>query len=347
MQIPLLAGRDFQEGDGPASPAVAVINQAFAKAVFGDRNPLGQHLVLWEGKTAARDMTIVGVCGNARYGSLIREFAPVVYMPYDQGYPRPGQMVYALRTRGDPLAYVNAVREIVRRADPRVPVSEVRTQVADIDRTINQEITFARLCSAFAILALVIACVGLYGAVSYNVARRTGEIGIRMALGAQRGGVVQMVLREVLVLAAVGLCAGLAVALATSRFVASFLYGLKPNDPMALALAGDHPAGRRVGGRLRACSKGITNRRRDRASGRVVPQCEPRLAGGLVGVSYGFLFTHDNRWSASSATPVRVTTTGFGSDGSRFRYCSLTAIGPFSTYGLALPIDSTARRAPS
>jgi len=237
MGIPLVAGRDFQESDGPGSPAVAVINQALAKAAFGDRNPLGQRLVLWEGDKPARDMTIVGVCGNARYGSLTRQFAPVVYMAYDQGYPRPDQMVYALRTWGDPLASVSAVREIVRRADPRVPVSEVRTQVADIDRTIGQEITFARLCTAFAILALAIACVGLYGAVSYNVARRTGEIGIRMALGAQRRRVVQMVLREVLVLATVGLGAGLAVALATSRFIGSFLYGLKPNDPMALALA--------------------------------------------------------------------------------------------------------------
>ena len=237
MQIPLVAGRDLQESDGPGSPAVAVINQAFARATFGGRNPLGQHLILWESDRPARDMTIVGVCGNARYGSLTRNFAPVVYMAYDQGYPRPNQMVYALRTRGDPLAYVNSVREIVRRADPRVPVSEVRTQLADIDRTINQEITFARLCSAFAILALVIACVGLYGAVSYNVARRTGEIGIRMALGAERREVVQMVLREVLVLATAGLSAGLTVALTTSRFVGSFLYGLKPNDPMALGLA--------------------------------------------------------------------------------------------------------------
>lgn len=237
MQIPVLAGRDFRDADRRGSPAVAVVNEAFAKAVFGRRNPLGRHIVLWEGDKPARDMTIVGVCGNARYGSLTREFAPVVYMPYDQGYPRPGQMVFALRTQGDPLAYVGAVREIVRRTDPRVPVAEVRTQVADINRTINQEITFARLCSAFAVLALVIACVGLYGAVSYNVARRTGEIGIRMALGAQRGGVVRMVLREVLALAAVGLAAGLAVALASSRFVASFLYGLTPNDPVALALA--------------------------------------------------------------------------------------------------------------
>jgi predicted permease len=243
MQIPLVAGRDLKESDGPGSPAVAVINEAFARAAFGDRDPLGQRLILWESRPGqpmfrpARDMTIVGVCSNARYGGLTRPFAPVVYMPYDQGYPGPGQMVYALRTWGNPIAYPSTVRETVRRADPRVPVSEVRTQVADIDRTISQEITFARLCSAFAVLALVIACVGLYGAVSYSVTRRTSEIGIRMALGAQRGGVVQMVLREVLVLAAVGLSAGLAVAFAATRLVASFLYGLKPNDPVTLALA--------------------------------------------------------------------------------------------------------------
>src|SRR2546423_4829114 len=106
---------------------------------------------------------------------------------------------------------------MLRQADARVPMSEVRTQAADIDQTINQEITFARLCSGFAFLALAIACVGLYGAVSYNVARRTGEIGIRMALGAQRGGVVRMVLREVLALAVVGLAIGMAVALGTAK----------------------------------------------------------------------------------------------------------------------------------
>ena len=137
---------------------------------------------------------------------------------------------------GDPLLSVNAVREAVRQANARVPVSDIRTQTADIDRTINQEITFARLCSAFAILATMIACVGLYGAVSYSVVRRTGEIGIRMALGAQRAGVVRMVLREVLALVAAGLLIGMAAALATSKFVASFLYGMKPNDPVALTL---------------------------------------------------------------------------------------------------------------
>jgi ABC-type antimicrobial peptide transport system permease subunit len=111
----------------------------------------------------------------------------------------------------------------------------VKSQSARIDQTINQEIAFARLCTAFALLALAIACVGLYGTMSYNVARRTSEIGIRMALGAQRGRVLWMVLREVLVLAAVGLAIGLPTALAASRLVESFLFGMTPNDPLALA----------------------------------------------------------------------------------------------------------------
>jgi macrolide transport system ATP-binding/permease protein len=185
----------------------------------------------------ARDMEIIGVSRNARYGSLTRAIPPVVYMPYDQGYPQPNEMVYVLRTLGDPLRYVNSVREIMHQVDARVPVLEIRTQAADIDRSINQEIVFAELCSGFAVLALVIACIGLYGTVSYNVARRTGEIGIRMALGAQRAVVVRMVLREVLVAAAAGLAIGMGTALAISKYVESLLYGIKPNDPLALTMA--------------------------------------------------------------------------------------------------------------
>jgi macrolide transport system ATP-binding/permease protein len=147
------------------------------------------------------------------------------------------EMTFALRTSGDPLRYVNTVREIVRQADPRVPVTNVKTEAAQVDQIMNQEIVFARLCSAFAILALVISCVGLYGTVSYNVARRTGEIGIRTALGAQRGRLVWMILRDVIVLAAVGLAIGIPTALGTSKLVASFLYRVKPHDPEALAIA--------------------------------------------------------------------------------------------------------------
>lgn len=143
-------------------------------------------------------------------------------------------MVYELRTVGNPLNYVQAVRDLVQRADPRLPLSEVKSQSAWIDQTISQEITFARLCTAFAILALTIACVGLYGAMSYRVARRRGEIGIRMALGAPRRRVVWMVLREVVLLAAVGVAISVPTALAASKLVESFLFGMKPNDPLAL-----------------------------------------------------------------------------------------------------------------
>ena len=148
------------------------------------------------------------------------------------------RVTYALRTGGDPLRFVRSVHEIVREADSRIPVTGVATQAAEIDRTISQEVTFAKLCTGFAILALLMACVGLYGTMSYNVARQVGEIGIRMALGAQRGAVVWMVLRRVVLLAGVGLAISVPAALSASRLVKSFLFETEPNDPGTLALAG-------------------------------------------------------------------------------------------------------------
>jgi predicted permease len=236
MQIPMLAGREIDERDRPGSPGVVVVNERFAKDHFGSENPLGRRITL--GGPHPRDLEIVGICANAHYGRLKDETRPVIYIPYNQGdYPRVQQMVYALRTAGDPLGYVNTVRELVHQADNRIPVINLRTQAAEIDRSMNQEIIFARLCTGFAILALVIASVGLYGTMAYAVARRTGEIGIRMALGAQRGAILRMILRQVLVLAAAGLAIGLPTALAASRLVESFLFGIKANDPLALVLA--------------------------------------------------------------------------------------------------------------
>jgi predicted lysophospholipase L1 biosynthesis ABC-type transport system permease subunit len=149
------------------------------------------------------------VYGNDLKGDsvFLKQLAPgTIYLPFSQAaLGPPGQMVYELRTSGNPLGYVQAVREIVRQADAGVPVHDVKTQSARIDQLIGPQILFARLCTAFALLALTIACVGLYGTMSYNVARRTGEIGIRMALGAQRGRVVWMVLRDVLFLIAMAL----------------------------------------------------------------------------------------------------------------------------------------------
>jgi predicted permease len=240
MQIPMLAGRDFDEHDRPGTPFVVVVNEMFAKDNFPGRNPLGQRVVLLEAgekPRVARDMEIVGVSRDARYGSLTRDIPPVAYIIFNQGYPQLDRAEYALRTVGDPLSYASTIREIVRRADATVPVTEIKTQVTDIDQTISQQIAFAKLCVGFAILALTITCIGLYGTVSYNVARRTGEIGIRMALGAHSSHVIRMVLSEISLLAAAGLAAGMVVALAASKFVESFLYGIKRNDPASLLAA--------------------------------------------------------------------------------------------------------------
>src|SRR5215470_13908253 len=148
------------------------------------------------------------------------------------------RMTFALRTAGDPLKYVQSVNEIVREADSRIPVTNVATQAAEIDRTISRELMFAKLCTGFAVLALLMACVGLYGTMSYTVARQAGEIGIRMALGASRGAVVWMVLRRVLLMAAMGLAISVPAALTASQLVKSFLFGTQPNDPGTLAVAG-------------------------------------------------------------------------------------------------------------
>jgi predicted permease len=240
MQIPIVAGRDITAHDRPGSPPVAIISRDFAQLNFAGQNPLGRHLMLWKDgaeKNLARDMEIVGIAKDARYGGLKRETLPVVYIPYNQGYPVPDDMTFVLRTVGNPTALVNSVREIVHQADASLPISGFRTQTAEIANTIHQEIVLAELCSGFAILALIIACVGLYGIISYSVARRTSEIGLRLALGAQRGSVLWMIFREILVLAVVALAVSLPVALGTSRLVASLLFRMKSNDPLTFSIA--------------------------------------------------------------------------------------------------------------
>jgi ABC-type lipoprotein release transport system permease subunit len=215
---------------------VAVVSELFARTYFGNENPIGHSIGIGGRGNAPRDFEIVGVAATAVYGDLRDDRPPVVYVPYGQVLPI-GQMTYVLRTSGDPLQYANAVREALRGADPRVPIANIRTQAAEIDQTINLEIIFARLCTTFALLALVIACVGLYGTMAYAVARRTPEIGIRIALGARQASVVWMVLREVCVLGSIGLAVSLPVALSASRLLKSFLFQMKPNDPYTLAVA--------------------------------------------------------------------------------------------------------------
>jgi len=233
MQIPVLRGRGFDDRDRHGARPVAVVSDLFAATFFRDENPIGRQIRIMARRTPV-DLEIVGVAAAARYGGLKGQIPPVVYVSYAQ-FPYIQQMTFALRTSGDPLHAVAAVRQAVQRIDAHVPVINIRTQSAEIDQTINQEIVFARLCSAFAILALVIACVGLYATMAYMVARRTGEIGIRMALGAPRAMVVWMIMRQVCLLAIVGLAIGVPIAMGTSRFIASFLFAMEPNDPRAMA----------------------------------------------------------------------------------------------------------------
>ncbi|HEY6392765.1 MAG TPA: ABC transporter permease [Bryobacteraceae bacterium] len=235
MEIPIVAGRAIDKRDVDGAPAVCVVNQVFAEKFFHGQNPIGRHFRLG-GKTNGMDMEIVGVARTARYNSLKREIPPVTYTSWLQTPKgrRLKEMVFELRATGDPLRLSNTVRQIVHQVGPQVPLADMTTQSRRIDQTILQERTFAELCACFGGLALLMACVGLYGTMAYAVARRTGEIGIRMALGATRRRVVWMVLREVVVLSTFGLLIGVGAAYQTTVFLKSFLFGVKPNDPLAI-----------------------------------------------------------------------------------------------------------------
>ena len=236
MDIRVLRGRDLDDRDGSSATPAVVISDLFARSYFPGRDPIGRLIHL--GGPSPVDFEVVGIAANAHYGSLKRQVPPVVYLPYSLvAFPPLGQMTFVVRTAGDPLQYASVVRSIVRRGDPRVPVTRMRTQSAEIEQTLNQEIIFARLCAAFALLALVMACIGLYGVMAYGVTRRTPEIGIRIALGARQRTVMWMVLREVCALAAVGLTISVPVALFAARLVESFLFDLKPNDPPTIVSA--------------------------------------------------------------------------------------------------------------
>jgi macrolide transport system ATP-binding/permease protein len=236
MHTPLAMGREFDARDRLGSAPVVIVNQAWVKVNLDGVNPIGQHVVSIGPGMKPIELEIVGVAKNARYDRVTGEFPAIVYMAYEQnlGVP-PREMTYLLRTAGDPLRHAAAVRQIVREADSRIPVTNLITQAAKIDQEMSDQIVFAHLCTVFALLALTIACVGLYGTMSYTVERRTGEIGIRMALGAQRDAVVWMVLRDALWLAVAGLAISVPAAIGASTLIESYLYGVKSNDAISLA----------------------------------------------------------------------------------------------------------------
>jgi predicted permease len=251
MEIPLIAGRGFTARDTADAPRVVVINEAAARKYFPNENPIGRRL--GEGR---RQQEIVGVLRDAKYTSVRDAAVPTEYAPYAQN-PQ-GSATFEVRTAGDPLAAVAAIREAVRQVDPNLPLINVTTQLEEVERRFLQEKVFAQAYTLFGGLALLVASVGLFGLMSYSVARRTNEIGIRMALGAQREDVLRLVMRESMILVAAGVAIGLGGAIAASRLVSTLLFGLAPTDPATMtgamivmvlvsALAGYLPARRASG----------------------------------------------------------------------------------------------------
>src|SRR6202521_579815 len=244
LHIPFLAGRGFNASDfklsasnsggTPSSaPTPVIVNQAFVQKYLGKENPLGKRFgesAAEANEPASPGYEIVGVVHDAKYNSLRREIHAMMYTPQSAGGAS-----FELRTAADPQAILPAIREIVAQVNTNLPLFDVKTESEQIDRLLFQERLVARLSGFFGLLALVLACVGLYGLLSYEVTRRTREIGIRMALGAQQGNVLKLVVGRGLGLTLVGAIVGIGVALGVMKFIGSFLFEVRPRDPFTHA----------------------------------------------------------------------------------------------------------------
>ena len=239
MGIPILEGRVFGPEDTVNSPKVGIINVSLAKKRFPGQDALGKmfrtdpHDVDGHGGATTEWVRIVGICADTSYSSLRDPAPPLFFLPYVQQI-QVGAMSHEIRTRMDTEAILPEVRRVMNRVDPDLPLVNVRTQEQQIDADLIQERMFMTLTSGLGLLALTLACVGIYGIMAYSVANRRNEIGIRMALGAQPGQVRGMILRESTWLAGAGIVVGVAAALVLTRLVKSMLYGIEPYDPAAM-----------------------------------------------------------------------------------------------------------------
>ena len=235
LQIPLIEGRDFNGGDTLQAPQVMIVNQAFAEKYFSGENPIGKKLKPGAGNGHGPVWRqIVGVVGNVRHSATQREMAPAMYLPADQ-LSHWCCLRTVVRTSVDPLSLEPAARQLVTSMDANIPVTEVRTMNELLSMKLAQPRFAMVLLGSFAGLALVLTVVGLYGVMAYSVARRTREIGLRLALGAERSRVLRMVMRDAAVLLGIGISIGLAAALVSGPVLAKMLYGAGPRDPFILA----------------------------------------------------------------------------------------------------------------
>jgi predicted permease len=246
LGVPIVSGRDFTDADsrevkhGPDAddfaPATVMINETFARKFFPGRDPIGRHLGFGSDPGTKTDMEIIGVVKDIKYTSLRDEIPPQAFVPYLASRGVGGMTVY-VRTTADPKTMMNMIREKVRDLDANMPIFDMRTTDEQIQNSLSAERMIASLSTVFGLLATILAAVGLYGLMAYNVVQRTREIGIRMALGAAQGDVVWMVMRDVLILVGIGIAVGVPAALALTSVVRSQLYGLTGHDPMTLILA--------------------------------------------------------------------------------------------------------------
>jgi predicted permease len=227
MGTPVLQGRDFDRRDIRKDSKVAIVNERFARHFFGDRSAVGRHIGRGDGPGTKLDTEIIGVVGDALYEGPREGVRRQVFVP---NWGNDGVAFYVRATLGSRALYA-AVRNEVKRLDPAMPVYEMKTLAAQLDETLLTERLIALLSAGFGLLATLLATIGLYGVMAFAVGRRTRELGLRMALGAQPGSVIWLVMREVLVLLGIGLAVGVPAAIGLGRLVAAQLYGIKASDP--------------------------------------------------------------------------------------------------------------------
>jgi predicted permease len=239
MGIPLLYGRTFRPQDDTTSPKVVVVNQTFANKIFPGQNAIGKRFTYDTSKPD--ELEIIGVCRDAKYASQRDEIPPTVYGSYRQERPL-AVATFEVRTAADPNSIVAGVRDAVRQVDSNLPVSGIMTQVEQADETLRMERLFAKLLTLFALLAQQLAAIGLFGVLAYTVSQRTHEIGIRMALGADRASVLKMIVRQGMTLAVLGVVLGLVGAYVLTKYLESWislskmLFGVKVSDPLTYAV---------------------------------------------------------------------------------------------------------------
>ena len=233
LGIPILRGRDVTDADTRSAPKVVLVNETFSKRFFPKGDALGHSV----GKNKPENrLTIVGVIGDSKYKRVDEKSKPTLYFPFAQHTPIPNMQV-ELRTSGDPDALLPSVRAVLHDLDPNLPIQKPVTQRAQFDESYSQARLFARLSIFFGVIAVLLVATGLYGTLAYRVDRRTSEIGVRMALGAQQGQVLWWILRESLLVSGAATLAGVPVAIAGARLMRSMLFGVQPGDMISFLLA--------------------------------------------------------------------------------------------------------------